>query len=387
MKIAFIGQKGVPAKSGGVEAHVDDLATKLVQNGHEVFVYTRPNYTDKNLTEYNGIRLISLPNIPSKCLDAISHTFLAIIDAAFKRDFDVIHFHSIGPSSLVWLSKLINPKTPVVSTFHSQCYFHQKWGSLARTYLRLGEIVLNKYSDRVVTVSKTLRSYVKCKYNVVARYIPNGVKLIDKVDASKIKDKWGLEKDSYILLVSRLVRHKGISYLIDAFNQIETNKKLVIVGSGAHTDAYVNELLDKADDNPNIIMTGEQTGKIKDELFSNAYLFVQPSETEGLAITLLEAMAAGTAVLVSDIPENMEAVHDKAFAFKNKNVSDLADVLQDLIDNPEKVRESANAGKDHVIKNYNWKDIANELVKVYRSTISDKVEQNEKIAEAHNNIN
>ena len=106
MKIVFIGQKGIPTLMGGIERHVEELTIRLARQGHDVFVYTRPNYTDKNLSEYKGVRLISLPNIATKHLDAISHTLLACIDVSLRRNIDIIHFHSIGPSLLIWLVKI-----------------------------------------------------------------------------------------------------------------------------------------------------------------------------------------------------------------------------------------------------------------------------------------
>ena len=127
MKIYIIGQKGLPAHGGGVETHVENLATQLVNNEHEVFAYTRRNYTSKNFTEFMGVKLISLPSIPTKNLDAISHTFFSVLDFIFRRrKADVIHFHSIGPASLIWLVKIFRPRVKVVFTFHSQCYLNSK---------------------------------------------------------------------------------------------------------------------------------------------------------------------------------------------------------------------------------------------------------------------
>ncbi len=164
MKIAIIGQKGIPAVSGGVETHVEELATRLVKNGNEVLAYTRPNYTDRNLKEYKGVKLISLPSISSKNLDAIVHTFLSVLHVVFiERKVDLVHFHSIGPSSLLWLVKILKPTTPVVATFHTQCYVHKKWGRFAQMYLKLGEFVCNKVADEVIVISKTLQQYAQKK--------------------------------------------------------------------------------------------------------------------------------------------------------------------------------------------------------------------------------
>ncbi len=372
MKIAIIGQKGIPAVSGGVETHVEELAKRLVKRGNEVLVYTRPNYTDKNLREHEGVKLVSLPSVASKNLDAIVHTFLSALHVIFvERKIDVVHFHSIGPSSLLWLVKFLKPMTPVVATFHTQCYVHKKWGDFARIYLKFGEFVCNKVADEVIAISRNLQQYAQVKYKRVVNYIPNGVGVAKLKDPKHIR-KWGLEKDNYIVTISRLVRHKGIHYLIDAFKQLDTDKKLVIVGDSSYTEEYLRELKEQARDNRNIIFTGRQSGDILHELFTNAYLFVQPSESEGLSIALLEAMAYGQAVLASDIPENEEAVRNAGFYFKNKNVDSLKNELSQLLGNKEKVDSKRGQGLARVKLNYDWDMIVRDTEKLYEKASLEK---------------
>jgi len=364
MKIYFIGQKGIPARSGGVEKHVEELATRLVKAGHEVFAYARPNYTSKKLKKYQGVNLINLPSIATKHFDAISHTFRACLDLA-KREVDIIHFHSIGPASLIWLAKLLKPGVPVIFTFHTKCYEHKKWGRLAKTYLKIGELLGCLLADKTIVISHELVRYVEAKYRISAIYIPNGVSILKAVKAAKIK-KLGLAKDNYILLVSRLVGHKGVHYLIKAFNSLKTDKKLVITGAGAFTDNYVRELKTLAKGNENIIFTGNKTGRELAELFSNAYLFVQPSESEGLSIALLEAMSYGRGVLISDIPENLEVAKDVGFSFINKSTASLTKKLNYLLEQPALVASRGELGRAKVKEDYNWHNITKEIIEVYK---------------------
>lgn len=372
MKVYFIGQKGMPAKSGGVERHVEELATRLVKVGHEVYVYTRPSYTDHKSKEYKGVRLISLPSIATKHLDAITHTFLACLDIS-RRDADIIHFHSIGPSSLIWLVKLLKPGVPVISTFHTRCYFHKKWGIIARLYLKLGELIACLFADKTISVSCSLKEYAKKRYGAETEYIPNGVSLSKGIAAKEII-KWGLKEGNYILAVSRLVRHKGLGYLIKAYKQIKTGKKLVIVGGGSFTDGYVKELKELAVGNKNIIFTGAQHGRALAELFSNAYLFVQPSESEGLSIALLEAMSYKRPTLVSNIPENLEAIGNAGFNFKNKSFVSLRNRLNYVLKNKRLAKEKALVGYERVKEFYNWNNIIREIVKVYEKSLALKKE-------------
>ena len=368
MKIYFIGQKGLPALYGGIEKHVEELSTRLVKAGHEVFVYTRSNYTDKNLKKYQGVNLISLPTIATKHFDAISHTFYCCLNL-MKRDVDIIHFHSIGPSSLIWLVKLLKPGTPVVFTFHTKCYEHKKWGALAKLCLRIGERVACRLADKVITISPSLAEYIFVKYKIDAAYIPNGVSLSKIVKADRIK-KWGLKKDNYILTVTRLVGHKGVRYLIEAYKNLKTNKKLVIAGGGAYTNNYVKELKAAASGNKNIIFTGNQAGYELVELFSNAYLFVQPSESEGLSIALLEAMAYKNCVIVSDIIENKYVVGEAGFIFKNKNIKNLRIKLIYLLKQPQLVKKYGLLAKARVSQNYNWSKIVLATLKIYCQTLT-----------------
>jgi len=375
MKIAFIGQKGIPAKDGGVERHVEGLAVKLAQHGHEVFVYVRNNYTNKNLNEYKGVRLIHLPSISTKSLDAISHTFLATVHSLFQP-YDIIHFHSIGPNSLNWLVKIFKPKTKLVATYHCQDYFHQKWGFFARTYLKFGEYMTCKIPDKIISVSETLKKFIKNKFDVDAIAIPSGVDVSWNPNFSEL-EKWNLAKEEYIISVSRLIRHKGIHYLIEAFKNLEDKKstggkKLVIVGDGFYTDKYVSYLKKLAEGRKNIIFTGSQTGETLSQLFSHACIFVQPSDSEGLSIALLEAMGYGKAVLVSDIPENLEAISDAGFSFKKGNAGDLENKLSELLNNPEEAAKFARDGKKRVEEIYNWDKIVDQIENVYVNSADEK---------------
>jgi glycosyltransferase involved in cell wall biosynthesis len=238
----------------------------------------------------------------------------------------------------------------------------------ARLYLKIGELAACVLPDATIAVSQSLKNYALKKYGKkygsCISYIPNGVSLGEVAGAEKISE-WGLEKDNYILTVSRLVRHKGIHYLLEAYKKIKTDKKLVIVGESSFTDNYVSELKKQAAEDKNIIFTGAQNGEKLKELFANSYLFIQPSESEGLSIALLEAMAYGRCALVSDIPENKEAVGEAGFTFINKNAADLADKMNFLLTNPDLTVKTGQAARIRAEKYYNWKAITEEIIKVY----------------------
>ena len=371
MKIAFIGQKGIPMTFGGVEKHVERLAVGLSSKGHDVYAYTRPWYTPAKKKQFQKVKLISLRSIKTKNLDAITHTWRASWNVVFKQNFDVIHYHGVGPSLLAWIPRLFKPSVKVVVTFHCQDRYHQKWGRLARWALQLGEWSAVRYAHDTITVSKVLQIYCNEHYNASTLYVPNGIDLPKQTGAQEIK-KLGLNKDSYIFFISRLVKHKGVHYLIDAYKKIKTKKKLVIAGGSAFTDNYVKRLKKMANGDPNIIFTGNVKGgsQLWSELHSNAYMMVHPSESEGLPIVILEAMSFGLPVLASDIPEDMEAINGGfGFSFKNTQVRDLREKMEYLLGCPKLVKAVGQDARKHVEKNYNWKDIVNSIEKVYEDVL------------------
>lgn len=376
MKIAFIGQKGIPVSSGGVERRVQEVAMRMAKMGHEVFVYARNDYTPEKLSEFQGVKIIHLPSIATKHLGTITHTFLASVHAIFKR-YDIVHYQAPGPSSLCWIIKIFSPSTGLVATFNSRDEKHQKWGKIARAYLQFGEFVINKVPDKTITVSTFLREYSKRNFGSNPIVIRNGsaVNLIGK--GNEIK-KWNLKKDNYFLSVSRLVKHKGIHYLIEAFKnaqrtgEVPENFKLVIVGDSAHTDDYVSYLKKISRRNKNVIFTGSQWGEDLSQLFANAFAFVQPSEAEGLSNALLEAMGYGLAPISSDIPENTIVVGQNGLIFDNKNIKDLENNLIFAVKNPECIKRLGREAKSSVERNYSWDENALETLQLYGELLIEK---------------
>lgn len=382
MKIAMIGQKGIPALQGGVEKHVQELALRLVEDNHEVVAYTRPWYTLKRLDNHKGVKLVSLPSIKAKHFDAITHTGLAIFHAAWKEKADIIHIHAVGPALLTWLARVLRPQAKVVVTFHCLDRQHQKWGILARLMLWLGEWSAMKFAHEVIAVSRTLQQYSYEVYKRSVRYIPNGVSHVQQQPASVIKEQFGLDKDTYIVMVARLVRHKGVHHLIKAYNQLDTDKKLVIVGGSAFTDDYVQEIQDMAANNQDIIFTGFQSGRVLEELFSNAYCYVLPSESEGLPIALLEAAAYGLPLIASDIPANVEIVQHCGISFRNTDVDSLKHSLRTVLDDPEYAVELGKQARKHVHKYYQWDDIAKQTIQLYGDCLSESTVIHKTLAKA-----
>lgn len=377
MKIAFIGQKGIPSHSGGVEKHVESLTVSLVEMGHAVTVYVRPRYTKNTKRSFSGVSLVFLPSIPTKHLDAMTHTFFATMHALFQ-DYDIIHFHSIGPSIFSLLPRIFRPDMRVVATFHSRDYFHQKWNGIARIFLRMAEWITCIVPEKTIVISKTLEEYATKKYGKSFTMIPNGADVLISEKTEFIKSL-GLKEDRYILSTSRLVRHKGIHYLIKAFQALkETSElpgngwKLVIVGAHANTQDYVKYLRFLAANDPDILLIGERSGDQLAELYTHAGIFVQPSEDEGLSVALLEALGYGLPCVVSDISANLEAIADCGVSFASKNIPDLKQKLSSLINRPDTMKLLGNLARERARSEYDWQAIAKRTALVYEELLLQK---------------
>lgn len=369
-RIAMIGHKRIPSREGGVEIVVDELSTRMVKLGCEVDAYNRygrhiagKKFDQRRGKYYNGIRLITIPTPKSSALNAIVYSFLATIRALFGR-YDVIHFHAEGPCTMLWIPKLF--RKHVVATIHGLDWQRSKWGGFASRVLKFGEKMAAKYADEVIVLSQNMQDYFNNNYGRKTIYIPNGIVKPELKDADIITHKYGLEKDGYILFLARIVPEKGLHYLIEAFYQIKTDKKLVIAGGSSHSHEYMEQIKDMASRDPRIIMTDFVHGKCLEELYSNAYLFVLPSDVEGMALSLLEAMSYGNCCLISNIKENTEVVGEYAVSFQKSEVDDLKIKLEDLLLNEDKVCKYKSQSSLYICDKYNWDKVVEKTIILYK---------------------
>ena len=369
LKIAMIGHKRIPSREGGVEIVVDELSTRLVKLGCRVDAYNRygkhtagKKFDQRRGRYYNGIRLITIPTPKSSSLNAIVYSFFSAVRALFGR-YDVIHFHAEGPCIMLLIPKLFGIR--IVATIHGLDWQRSKWGNFASRMLKLGEKIAARYADEVIVLSRNMQEYFYENYGRQTHYIPNGITRPQIRKAELIRERYGLKKDGYILFLARIVPEKGLHYLIEAFYRLKTDKKLVIAGGSSHSHAYMEQIREMAPKDERILMTDFVHGQCLEELYSNAYLFVLPSDVEGMALTLLEAMSFGDCCLVSDIKENTEVVEEHAVTFRKGDVEDLKQKLSGLLDAPEQVEAIRRESQDFICSKYNWDDVVAETLKLY----------------------
>lgn len=371
MKVAMIGHKVVPSRRGGIETVLTALCPLLVEAGADVTCYNRSSDKVENEyvgtvqdKQYRGVKLKKAWTVNARGVSAMIASFTAAIAAAFGN-YDVVHFHAEGPCAAMWIPKLFGKR--LVATVHGLDWQREKWGhGFASKYIHFGEKTMVKCADEIIVLSESAKQYFWDTYHRETVLIHNGINRPEKRAANKITELYGLHTDEYICTVSRLTAEKGLHYLIDAYNAVQTDKKLVIAGDTSDTDEYVAMLKEKAAGNPNILFTGFISGEALDELYSNAYLVAFPSDIEGMSLSLLEALAYGNAVLCSDIPENTSVTEDKAVTFRKSDVKDLAKKLQTLCDDEAFVHALKNGVDEFILGKYNWNDIAKTTFTLYQ---------------------
>ena len=358
MKIVVAGTRGIPDIQGGVETHCEELYPRLAAMGHDVTVVRRSCYvTPQNkITSYKGVRLKDIYAPRKKSIEAIVHTFLAILYAR-RVHADVLHIHAIGPSLLVPFARLLGLK--VVMTHHGPDYDRQKWNRMAKAVLRLGERMGAKYANEVIVISTVIDNILREKYHRCnAHLIYNGVNTPAIATTTGYIGSLGLESHKYVLAVGRFVEEKGFDLLVRAFDQIpHEGYKLVIAGDADHEDHYSTSLKQLAREH-GVVLTGFIRGARLNELFSHARLFVLPSFHEGLPIVLLEALSYHLPVLVSDIPANRLSCLPADDFFATGDIRSLAEALARKL-------AQADTRCQYDLTPYNWDYIATQVDAVY----------------------
>lgn len=372
MRIAMIGHKRYGSREGGVEVVVTELARRMAALGHEVTCYDRlgsdvmtGDATDGRERTVDGVRVVPVRTIDKKGLAALSSSYFATL-AAIKDRPDVIHYHAEGPCVPLPLAGRAGIRT--VATIHGLDWQRAKWGKLASAYIKMGEKAAATKADGLIVLSKSAQSYFEDAYGRTATFIPNGIEKKQLRSASQIKEKWGLDSGSYLLYLGGLVPEKRPELLIEAFKELDTEKRLLIAGGGSDTSEYEASLRDAAHGDPRILFTGFVTGEPLAELYSNCFAYVLPSDVEGMPMSLLEAMAYGCCCVTSDIPECADVLAGNGVTFEKGSADSLLVSLQALLADGDRGRVLGGAAKAHVEKTYNWDSVVERTLELYRGS-------------------
>ena len=370
MRIAMLGHKRMPSREGGVEIVVGELSVRLAAMGHQVTCYNRRGhhvsgkaFNEETGKAYKGVRLVTVPTIDRKGLAAMSASFFASVRAAFGK-YDLVHFHTEGPCATLWLPKLLGKRCIV--TVHGLDHRRSKWGRFARAYILMGEKVAARWADEIIVLSRSVQQYFEETYGRKTDVIPNGFMPAETQPADLITRLYGVDKDDYILYLGRITPEKGLDCLVDAYKTVRADKKLIIAGGASDSAEYFAQLKERAAGDPRIIFTDFVQGQTLAELYSNALMYVLPSELEGMPLSLLEAISYGCCCLVSDIPENRDVVCECGLTFRSGDAADLADKLQRLLADPEQIaRYKAVTQRDHCGRS-SWDEVVSRTLQLYQ---------------------
>lgn len=363
MRLAFIGMRGLPAdmpKGAGGERETEAKAVRLAARGHEVVVYCRWHYNRYPDTPFQGVNLVSLPSIPTKNLDTVSHTLLATLDLILRNRADIVNYHGMGNALLLPLLRLGQKKSVVY--MDGVDWERPKWGKLARYMLRLAAWLAFRLADVVYLDNQASQQIFAELTGVEALVITLAADLWDS-PGHGLLSQFALEPDNYILFVGMLRPDKGVNLLIEAYKSLEIEMPLVIVGDNPDRPDYVQLLKKQADGRVRFL--GFVYGQAARQLFSSCYLYVQPSVMEGNSPALMSAMACGRCVVVNGIDQNLETIGDAGLAFSPGDVGDLRKLLADLITNPEKVRAYGQKARQRIEDVYNWDVVVDQLEQVF----------------------
>ena len=364
MKIAMIGTRGVPASYSGFETAVENLGSRLAAQGHQVTVYCRPHMVEGHYRVYKGMRLVYLPTLPNKYLDTLVHTFICTLHMALVLRPQVALYFIAGNSPCALLSRLLGiPSVLNVDGLDSE---RAKWNRWARLYLRWAERNAPRFASETITDSRVVQRIYREEHGHETHFIPYGSNL-DGQDTGQFLHDLGLQPRGYILFVGRLVPENNAHVLVEAFEGLDTQHKLVIVGDAPYAGEYQARLRATAD--PRVLFTGYLFNDGYRELARNAALFVVPTEVGGTHPVIIEAMAAGNCVVVNDHEPNLEVVADAGVSYKgSEGAAGLRRVLQELLADPERVQRCREAAAERARSTYSWDTVAVQYEALARQT-------------------
>jgi glycosyltransferase involved in cell wall biosynthesis len=380
MTIVMIGQKGLPARSGGIERHVEVLARGLASRGHRVVVFGRAWYVGGSRAPA-GVEQIITSGIRTKHLDAITHGLTALWRARSLKA-EIVHLHGTGIALLTPLARLMMPKSKVVVTFHCIDRVLAKWNGFAKLAFRIGEWLACQASHRTIAVSETLARYCLDTYGTQTAYVSHPIPEPESIGDEGALALNGLQKDRYFLFVGRLIPDKQAHVLVEAYNRARkirpdllVDRPLVLVGGASWTDRYATWLCGLAARAPGVMMLGEKSGRELTALQANALAHVFPTASEGLSLAVVEACQHRRAIIATDIPGNREATGGHMKAVPSRDVEALADALIELAGQSAAQRmEMGSRAHAYVGRVHNVEDRMDDLIRVYQTTLNGHTE-------------
>jgi glycosyltransferase involved in cell wall biosynthesis len=363
MKIAILGTRGIPANYGGFETFAEELSVRLAQRGHEVVVYCRTSTADAAMKDYRGVRRVVLPCVHSKHLETLTHTFVSTLHLTFaERGADAAFYCNSANACWIPIPRLTG--TATLMNPDGLEWERAKWDWRGKAFYRASEHLAARFPHMVVSDSRTIQRYYKEKFGRDSEFVAYGADIVERGFGAERLERFEVDPEGYFLYVSRLEPENNAHVVVEAFEGVHTDKKLLVVGGAPYADEYIDNL--KATQDQRIRFPGAVYGEEYKALRANAYVYVNAMEVGGTHPAILEAMGAGNCVLVSDIAYNTEAVAEAGVTFRNKDAADLREKMQHLVDHPELVREYGEKARERVRTEYDWEHVTDEYERIFQ---------------------
>jgi glycosyltransferase involved in cell wall biosynthesis len=365
-KLAIIGARSLPARWGGFDTVVSQLAPRLVKRGYDVTVYCQPRYSSpERPAVYDGVKLRYIPSLNSKSLEALSYEGLCALDS-IRRDFDLVYVLGLRASFVHLLHKIRG--RPVVMNTDGFDWQRRKWGRLARAYLRTSEAIGARFvATHLICDSRATQPYFRQKYGRNSTYIGYGATNGEELP-ERILPIYGLAPKSYYLIVARIEPENNIDIAIREHNRAGVSRPLVIVGAANYRSRYESQIKRLADPNRVRFLGGiYQPGHV-DQLYANAYAYIHGHEVGGTNPSLLQAMGNGCASIAFDVPFNREVL-GSAGRYFDTSPGTLAKQLNELDSNEELAESLGLAAQQRASRFYAWDQVIDEYDEFFRSVL------------------
>ena len=365
LRIAVIGIRNMPPSSGsaGEDKFASELYPRLVERGHEMTAYLRVYQKPfPAMRKYKGVKLVYLETTRRSGFDTLLHSMKATFHIIFSNTVDVVHIHNGGNS--IWAIFLRLAGMRVFVSQDGVDWNREKWPLYAKLYLYASSLVTAFVPNDVIIDNVFSKKFFEDRFKKTFSFIPYGSEVpeIDD-DDDEILRTLGVKPGEYFLFVGRFIPDKGLHYLIPAFEQVETDKKLILVGGSPNPSSYEKEIQETSDSR--IVFPGYVYGDDVVRLMKDAYSYIQPSDVEGLSPVILMVMGLGTPLICSDIEENKFIVRTDAGTFTRGNIDSLSEQLKFALNNRKFLRERATRGKEMVYQRFNWEKVTDEHVALF----------------------
>jgi glycosyltransferase involved in cell wall biosynthesis len=360
LRIALLGSRGIPARYGGYETLMEELATRLVERGFRVTVYCRSRYTPRSLREHRGVDLVVLPTVATKYLDTPVHTLLSCFHAA-REGFDAALM--VNSANAVLLPLLTHAGIPTALHVDGIERRRSKWGWPGRAVYALSERLACVLPDRLVTDAEVIRNHYLDLYGADSVVLTYGVDPRPPARRGKLEDL-GLEPGRYFLYVSRFEPENNPHRVAAAYRRVGGELPLVMVGDAPYAASFIDSFRRGAD--PRIRFPGAVYADGYRELLSHALAYIHATEVGGTHPALVEAMGYGNCVVVHDTPENREVAGDAGLFFRAAEPASLADLLERIRRRPELARRRGSAAARRAAESYSWERVADGYERLFR---------------------